>query len=531
MNRKIMALLLCVVLCAAMLPISAFADTQEETVMQSEEARIRAQITSTYRRTVGVVGDLRGYCGEMAAWELYFLGITQIPLRYNGNEMYDVLCSTDQVTPGYKPQFYSAKWYSLEEALNAITAGGTVDAYNLVAGYHWTTTAAGRLFGHVTMIHAILDGMVYFTEGFSTPIQKNPSQPMVCTISEFADYYNQWTGFEGIVYFGKNTYVEGYENYDCNTFVVGEEEVSLLTNPNVERATVYRTCLPGERLRAVGLCQGEDGALFYQIEDDNVYCYVPTYLVDVIAQGCDGLQGVGISMPNHLNVNQGFHISGTISSAYRRIEQIVVEVLDMQGASVLNYEFPLNAYAADMDSWTTKLNVPFAKLAEGQYTCVLSCDLKSHRIQDNQVEAYTERVTLEKQPFVVGNPALEAFSSSAYAVPARSRDGWVADRDGWRYYEDGKQRKGWLCENGLDYYLQENGVAATGWVEINGKLRYFSSTGVMRTGWVQKGNDRYYMLSNGEPATGWRNIKNQMYYFTPKGTLDTGAVYVNPDML
>ena len=99
------------------------------------------------------------------------------------------------------------------------------------------------------------------------------------------------------------------------------------------------------------------------------------------------------------------------------------------------------------------------------------------------------------------------------------QDGWHYQDGKWFYYENGAARTGWVCDNGIDYYLQEDGSAATGWLEVNGKLRYFSTTGAMRTGWLNTEEGMFYMLINGEAAKGLRQIGMSLYCFDSEGQL------------
>ena len=176
--KRILALVLCLVLTIGMYPF------QTDAATETEKQRISNQIRDIYWMTLSETGmdSLHGYCGTMAGWELYFMGVTETAVTQNGNEMYDLLSNGDKLTQGYTAHCYPVSRYTLEEALYTVTGGGTRDVYDLMVGFQWTNTAAGSLYGHVVVIHAILDGMVYFSEGFTTPFQPEPSEPMICTI-------------------------------------------------------------------------------------------------------------------------------------------------------------------------------------------------------------------------------------------------------------------------------------------------------------------------------------------------------------
>ena len=131
MKKRILALMVCLVLVISLWPISTAAASEEE------QERIRQQIREIYWKTLSATGmsSMHGYCGAMAGWELYYMGVTERAVTRNGNEMYDVLCTGEAICPGYQVQCYPASDYSLEEALNAITNQGTRDAYNIMVGF------------------------------------------------------------------------------------------------------------------------------------------------------------------------------------------------------------------------------------------------------------------------------------------------------------------------------------------------------------------------------------------------------------
>ena len=98
-------------------------------------------------------------------------------------------------------------------------------------------------------------------------------------------------------------------------------------------------------------------------------------------------------------------------------------------------------------------------------------------------------------------------------------DGWFY-RDGTLYcYENGKPVVGWICHDGVDYYLQQDGSITTVWTTVNGKLRLFSNTGAMQTGWVTTEKGTCYLLKNGTMAEGAHTVDGQQYTFSSAGWL------------
>lgn len=513
MLKRVIALLLCAVLIAVALPVGVSAASQEE------EQRICDQIRRIYRKTNNSIeGEMRGYCGEMAGWEFYYLGVTDVPLCYNGKDMYDIFSTSSHINEGYRVDCYPATEYTIEEALNTITACGKKDAYNILAGYHWTTTEAGRLYGHVTVIHAVLDGMVYFTESFITPFQTNPSQPMICSIADFADYYDSWTGFEGMIHFGKGNYVDGCTVYGSDVYLTTSVDAELLDSTDAETASAGRTVKAGERLHGTAVCETEDGALYYQIaEQDSQY-----YLAAEKAEPCwflyENYQVNGIKLPEKLAVGKDFRLSGVIRSTSNRIYNAVIQVTDLDGSIILTFEIAKDSYMLDLSSSAVNDTVDLRVLSEGNYICSVYCDFGNSYCSGDAVIGKIQRTLVAESTFTVGN--VEPAEAVRENVQLQSvSDGWNLEDGKWYYMEDGEPRIGWFCDNGVTYYLQEDGSAATGWQVINGKSRYFTETGAMRTGWVHDGENTYYMLSNGVPAVGETAIDGIIYVFSGDGIL------------
>ncbi len=521
MLKRIWALVLCAVLLVTALPVRSFAAPNDEV------ERICGQIRDTYQKTYAAVGDLSGYCGEMAAWELYYLGITKSVVSKNGNQMYDELSITDQINEGFQMKLYPASAYTIEEALNTITGCGTKDAYNIVAGYHWTTTTAGSLYGHVTVIHAILDGMVYFTEGFGTPFNMDPSQPMICSIAEFAQYYDEWTGFEGIIHFGRGNYIDGYEMFGCNQFVRAGSNISLMSLPDFAKAETVRTVAAGERLRAVALCKDENDVMFYQILDGGETCYLPVDMVEPVKFVYNDLTVTDAVLPVQVAKGRDFKLSGVIRSEYNKIYSLVVQITDAQEQVILSYDMVKDGNMVDLGHQFVNDRVDISGLAEGSYTYNVYCDMVNHYDLDGVVIGDMQRVLAVSSEFTVGDAAAAPQARVVQAEPQEEKAGWQYENGNWYFYEVNTPRVGWFCDNGLDYYLLSDGSAATGWQEINGKNRYFTETGVMRTGWLECAEGHFYMLSNGAAATGWKQVDGVLYCFGEDGQLvtDTVAVY------
>ena len=71
MFKRILALLLCVLMLASVLPLSALAST--ETDNEAEAQRVRNEIIRMYYRVLANTGrsSLHGFCGLMASYQLW----------------------------------------------------------------------------------------------------------------------------------------------------------------------------------------------------------------------------------------------------------------------------------------------------------------------------------------------------------------------------------------------------------------------------------------------------------------------------
>ena len=522
MLKRLLALMLCLVMLLCAVPVSA------DTVADGEEQRIRKQITNTYWKTLYAsgVGSLRGYCGLMAGLELYYLGVTEVPITYNGNEMYDILSVCEYINEGYSRDLYPVSSYTLEEALNAVCCGGTRDVYNLMVGYQWTNTAAGQRYGHVTVIHAILDGTVYFTEGFSTPFNSNPSQAMVCSIPEFCNYYNAWTRFEGLIHFGSGN--SGEDNhYSSRLYFAANEEKKLLAEPDLQCENVGRSVPAGERLFADDLFENEAGDIFYRVVDDGKFYYVSADNTSVVCLDHTDLSATDIQLPQQMRKGKDFSLSGVIRSQNNQICGLVVQIRNESGEIVLTQKLEKNGYMVDLSTKLVNNRVDISSLPEGSYTYEICCDLVNHYVRDGQVIGEINSEMIASSQFTVGEVVSgeQTDSEEDEAV----NDGWQLMDGSWYYYQNGSPRVGWFCDDGIDYYFLEDGAAATGWHTINGKARYFSETGAMRTGWMETEEGRFYLLSNGAAATGLKTIQGSIRYFGENGLLatDTTVTYQN----
>lgn len=510
MLKKCLALLVLFAVLIGCFPLGANA--------QSEGGRILEQIRSMYSRVQRVTGewDLSKLCGTLVGYELYYLGITASPLILDGRDQFDAYREKEFTSGGHRVQAYPSQEYTLREALYAATNGGTKDVYNILIGFNWTNSAAGRRYGHSVVIHAILDGVMYFCEGFNTPFDNGTGTPSVCTIDAFATEYNKWSSFEGLVLFGQKNQADFSEEYPCNAFLQTETDTDIKDVPSVTQSVVLRTVKNGERLEATGLLKNKDNELYYRIADSGKTAYVSAEDVKLVSLRYDDVQIQDATYPEVLQPGEGFAVNGILRSTHNEVHNVMVRIMDELGQEQDCFPIPVEGRYKNLEDTALRNEIDFQHLYPGNYTLEISAEVRNHYAKDGRILVETQKHILAEKAFTVGYEAIPV----AETVETKTvSTGWLYEDGVWRYYENGTFRTGWFCSGGVDYYLLEDGAAATGWQEINGKMRFFSNTGAMRTGWLDDNGAVYYLLSNGVPVTGERTIDGAVYTFGDDGIL------------
>lgn len=511
MKKRLLALLVAVsIIFCGILPSGASAE------VMSEAERISAQIKTTYRKTLYHTGrsSLNGLCGLMTCTQLYVLGINAYPETYDGNNIYDAYLLQDVTTGGYKVKTYSAKSYGLEEALNIITNGGTKNAYNLVVGFQWTNTQAGARFGHAVLVHAILDGQVYFVEGFYTSLAGNAGNVIVCSIDEFVKFFNDWTSFEGIVEFGTSAYADFCKAYPVNRVISAQQGAKLFSQPAPDgqvTSQVLRSVLPGERLQAVGLYENDHG-IYYCVDNGDGYAFLPAEQAAIGAAEQGNVVLSNFDCPTQLENNEKLLLSGTVTVRGGYVTEQKLTIVSDDGTEVAAITKPDTGVQTRLNAFTREVSK--LTFEPGAYRLKLEVTYSDYIAENGACVQKSHTVTAWQGAFAVGEHIAPTVSYQSTAP-----DGWVKENGVWCFYQDGAPRVGWYCYEGVDYYFQPDGAVTTGWAQINGKYRLFTDTGAMRIGWVQFEDASYYMLSNGEVAVGTHTLDGVSYRFADDGKL------------
>lgn len=562
MHKKILrifSLALALILVIGMIP------TSTEAATTTEEQRILNQISTLYKQTLRYSGlsSLHGYCGSMVNWHLYLLGITATVVGNDGNTEYDCYSKQEYTTGGYRVRAYSAAEYTLEESLNAITYNGTRDVYNIVVGFERTNTVAGRIYGHTCMIHAIIDGVVYFSESYATMFNGKyyaEGAAITCSISEFAAYYAPWTVFEGVLYFGQKTYAESCDYYHAYLYATVTEGTVMYSSPCTEavddRSSAVRTLQSGERITVTGLYVNPEGEYWYQVEDSS-QGYVRADATQVVSMRYDDVTVTNVDAPTVLRYGKAFDVKGKIKSVYNEITSVRAQVFTSgeEKNHVMSASASVDGYGYSLSGTRLSNMLAFRLLDVGSYRYEMAVVVGNHYYEDGHLQTEWKTLKFWISDFKVVKSTSESCSvtfdatggtttlnavdlvvgESLGTLPEATRDGYVLE--GW-YTADGTQVtedyqvttgmtlyakwtnatdiNGWYVEDGMWYYYVD-GVVQTGFITVDGITYHLNNDGYLDTGLVEIDGKLYYFYANGAMHYGWIELDGQEYFMCEEG--------------
>ena len=512
MYKRIVAIILCLCMSLPFIPAKSSAAMTND--QYRERHRIMKQIQSMHQTILKRTENesMNGLCGTMVSWQLYLLEINEYVVPGDGKDFYDMFAEEKMSPGGFPVQAYPAGDYSLEEALYTITKGGTEDVYNILVGFDWTNTDAGKRCGHVCMIHAIIDGYVYFMEGFEI-FGFQEGQAVVMEISSFANYWKTWTKYEGTIYFG-NQRPEDYANYYSTDMYIQTLAPLAVTKAPDYNADQLRKTVTGERLRTVGLYQSQNGTWFYKVEENTGYAFVPAVGTEPIWMGYEDIRTTSLKLPEKLKLGENFPVTGKLRIPLLDLEGVWITVTDQEGNVLKDQTIEKNGKYCNLGLEET---VDLTDLPEGCYSYNIYADLRNNYVSEGVLQYEAKTLPVRQQTFTVGEvEAQEVVPPEEETEPVT---GWVLQDGTWYYLEENQPRTGWFCSGGVNYYLQEDGSVTTGWAEINGVQRFFSDTGALRVGWMTNGKETYYLLRNGVRATGWQTVDGGRYFLGDNGVL------------
>ncbi len=561
--RRILSMVLILMLFVSMIPSQAAAASSRDS---DKIAQIKQEMKDLYKACQKASGNnsFHGYCGRLVSYQLYILGITDKYIGSHGKNHFDNYIGVEYSTGGYHVQTYPASGYTLMEALNQISADGTKDAYNIMVGFQRTTSVAGSKWGHSLLINAIIDGMVYYTESYSTRMNGvfyPEGSPIVCSIKDFVKYYDSYSTLDGLVHFGKKTYADSCEAFPAYLNASVTQETQLYTMPCISRvdesSKEVRTVKPGERILVTGLYRNTEGEYWYQVEERQIY-YIRADRTQVLSMRYDDVVAEKVAAPAELRRGRGFNIKGRILSAYNEICTIRAQVFaytDQSAEHVMSTTHTLQGRSYSLDGTSISRQLYFRNLEEGNYRYELAAVVGNYYVADGTLQAEWKTLKLWVSDFRVVtrqggtysvsfdanggtaslNAADVAIGDSLPSMPEAFRDGYVLE--GW-YTQAGelvtedtvisgnitltakwvnaKDMTGWYMEEGRWVYL-ENGVQKTGFVQTDGIIYHINAEGYLDVDWVQIDGKTYYFNGNGAMHLGWLDTQAGRYYFTVNG--------------
>ena len=153
---------------------------------------LKESIENTYLEALewAKKSSFNGLCGTCVSYQLYTLGITDTlgEADVSGKNSFDQFKNESTSSGGYSIKAYPASKYSLKAALNAIYNGsGTNEVYNILVGFEWYNSKSSGKYGHVLLIHGIINGKVYYVDSFGT----KQGIAQVRTIDNFCATYGE----------------------------------------------------------------------------------------------------------------------------------------------------------------------------------------------------------------------------------------------------------------------------------------------------------------------------------------------------
>ena len=178
----------------------------EEKGERTREQALIDEMKRVYNLALGVAGDgtFKGKCGRCVGFQLWSAGIFSGSRCADGNTAYDIL-SPLTPEPGYAVTLFPGPFkggsFTPEQVCRILDAANP-DGENTYTVFCFNTgsnTDKGLVWGHVMLVHAVYDGMVYWREALS-------KHNYVLPIGEFAAMYaatDECYHFDGAIWYRK----------------------------------------------------------------------------------------------------------------------------------------------------------------------------------------------------------------------------------------------------------------------------------------------------------------------------------------
>lgn len=501
--KRILSFLLAVALLLTALCIPAFAaeekpkkplsemTLQERVIDEASVAFQTAQVNAQRE-------SFHGYCGLLVGHLLFALKVNKYYIANDGNKWYNYYKDRKTTTGGHSISAYDSVDYTLEEALLAACDEGRRTARNILVGFDKTDTTAGQEYGHALVVNAIIDGKVYFTESYDLWLNgrmRMEGEVIVCSIADFANYFDRWAEFEGLIHFGSGSLEEVSPMKQTNLWLTARFEATIRTQPCVigeKRCELIRNVSAGERLRASGVFRGDRG-MFYRVELEEGYGFIPAVSVIVENLNDEALTTEGIQLPKSMAPGTSPEIAGTVTTRLTTLTSMELAIYNEEGRRVARNRMVCKDNTATIQRLLG--NGVLEKLHEGAYLVEIVADHDYYLADGLEMVAQHRSVLVYRNMLVVG--ATEETVNYILPTPkVYPTDGWFHKDGKWYFYENGAPRQGWLSVMDTLYYLDETGAAVTGWQFIGNNMRYFGPEGALRTNEQRTNGKNIYQIDD-----------------------------------
>ena len=554
MHKKILrifSLALAILLLVSVLP-------QNISANEAEVSEIRQQIISKYKlaKRYSGRGSFSGYCASLVNWQIYLMGITKEKLGNNGNQEYDYFCNLEYTSGGYRVHAYSAARYTMEEALNQVSKNGTRNAYNMIVGFQRTRSGAGLRYGHALLVHAIIDGIVYYSESSSVIVAGKyyaEGTPIAATIKEFCKYYANWD-YEGLIYFGQKTYADECEYFPSNLYANVTEATALYSSPCTDlvddRSKFRSDVKAGERVHVIGLYRNTLGEYWYEVDDGHAG-FIRADKTEIISMDYSDVIAAGVTSPSVLRSGSRYGLKGEITSVHNLLHSLRAQVYSVDGdtvTQVFTTSATVDSHEYSLVGSTLSNNLAFRKLPKGTYLYKLAAVVGNYYYKDGILQLEWTTLPLYTGQFEVvsrGGYETVIFDANGGSVEINQKDIKTNEAIGTLPIpkRDGYLFAGWFTDPEEGYQVMDSSLVSadmvlyarweinlghTGWYVCDG-IWHYVSTGTPQEGFVTENGITYYTDSNGVPVTGWLTLESGTYFFNYSGAMQTGLVIINGD--
>ena len=557
MKRRWIAMLLLLSLVCSALPVQTSAANAEEQI--TEEQRIKDQVEIVYRSSLfrEEKKTFLGFCGRAVNNQLYYMGIDTMVRGINGKDEFDRYKKLGETPAGYPCRAYAASEYTLLEALNLITAKGAKNVYNILVGFETTTSEDGQNFGHAVVVYAILNGIVYFTECCDVMVDEKfwpEGSAIYCSIEAFSKHYETWTTYDGLIWFGDQSYYETCKSFDADLDVMSLSTQAILSNVPIPALVAQPQQVgmvqAGEILAVEGIRKTPEGVYWYEVKQNDVSGYVAAAACKALksTQRQMSIEMTDVLIPSNLWRGQAFVLSGHVHAPNGRLRKLEVAVYKKSEADM---SAPIYYVQTEVDSKNVSLReltedvILWDKLPVGEYRLTIRARTESRYIekgsvykqfQEQQVWSSEFSVTYRsKQPPNISfdacggettlNMAITDKGEALAGLPVATREGHVFL--GWYTKPKGGEpiTLDTTFSKDTTVYAQwkPGDPDYTGWLQTNGKWTYYRE-GLPASGWFYFNGLRFYQDDLGKVPNGWRKIDDQWYYFSGIGAVNTGWV-------